>query len=108
MWQVRQIFGGDSGSNEQPLDAHFGLGDATNVDLVRIEWPSGIVQTMTNVAPKQFLTIIEHQENVPGPLTFNAVETSTNGAVHLSIGGEKGLRYRFDASTNLVDWTWLG
>jgi len=61
MWQVRQIFGGDSQSNEQPHDAHFGLGDATNVDLVRIEWPSGIVQTMTNVAVKQFLTVVEHQ-----------------------------------------------
>src|SRR5881392_2199618 len=66
MWQMRQIFGGDSQANEQPLDAHFGLGDATNVDLVRIEWPSGIVQTMTNVAAKHFLTVVEHQENAAG------------------------------------------
>ena len=38
------------------LVAHFGLGDATNVDLVRIEWPSGNVQELTDVAPDQMLT----------------------------------------------------
>jgi hypothetical protein len=108
MSQVRQIFGGDSQANEQPLDAHFGLGDATNVDLVRIEWPSGIVQTLTNVAATQFLTVVEHQEPGVAPLAFTSVARSTNGAVVLSVGGDTGLRYRFEASTNLVNWSWLG
>ena len=108
MWQMRQIFGGDSQANEQPLDAHFGLGDATNVDLVRIEWPSGIVQTMTNVAAKQFLTVVEHQENAAGPLSFAGAERAIDGTVHLSITGNAALWYRFEASTNLMNWTWLG
>jgi hypothetical protein len=38
---------------------NFGLGDATNVDLVRIEWPSGVVQELTNVAVDQILTLWE-------------------------------------------------
>jgi len=59
VWQVRQIMGGDSESNEQPLDAHFGLSDATNIALVRIEWPSGTVQELHDVAVNQFLTVIE-------------------------------------------------
>src|SRR5206468_8776334 len=100
--QVRQIIGGDSQANEQPLDAHFGLGDATNVDAVRIEWPSGIVQTMTNVAVKQFLTVVEHQVPGAGSLNFTSVSGSTNGAADLSVNGDAGLRYRFEASTNLV------
>ncbi len=108
MWLVRQIFGGDSGSNEQPLDAHFGLGGATNVDLVRIEWPSGIVQTLTNVAARQFLTVVEHQEPGRASVNFTSVSRSTDGAVDLSVGGDTGLRYRFEASTNLLNWTWLG
>ena len=60
--------------------AHFGLGDATNIDNVRIEWPSGIVQTMTNLAAKQILTVVEHQQ--PGATNapqFTSVSPSTNG-----------------------------
>ena len=33
--------------------AHFGLGDATKVDTLRIEWPSGIVQELKDVAVNQ-------------------------------------------------------
>jgi hypothetical protein len=41
------------------LRAHFGLGDTTNADLVRIEWPSRQVTELRNVASKQILTITE-------------------------------------------------
>lgn len=55
VWQLRDIrSAGGAG-----LIAHFGLGDATNVETLRIEWPSGTVQEITNVAPRQILTITE-------------------------------------------------
>src|SRR5262249_52997593 len=57
-WQDRGITGGDAFGGNQ-LYAHFGLGDATNIDNVRIEWPSGIVQVLTNLVPKQVLTVSE-------------------------------------------------
>ena len=41
------------------LRPSFGLGDATNVDVVRIEWPSGIVQELEDVAADQLLSIAE-------------------------------------------------
>ena len=58
-WQVRQISGGDGESNQQALNAAFGLADASTVDTLRVEWPSGAVQELHNVAPRQFLTITE-------------------------------------------------
>jgi hypothetical protein len=58
-WQVREISGGDSESNQQSLNAEFGLADATVIDTLRVEWPSGIVQELHDVAPRQFLTITE-------------------------------------------------
>jgi hypothetical protein len=58
-WQLRDISGGDSESNQQSLNAEFGLADATTIDMVRIEWPSGIVQELRDVAPRQFLTVTE-------------------------------------------------
>jgi hypothetical protein len=96
MWQVRQIFGGDSESNEQPLEAHFGLGDATKIDLMRVQWPSGTVQELREVAVKQFLTVTE-------PLRFRAA--ISNGVFQTSLTAWNGQRFAVDTSSNLVDWS---
>jgi hypothetical protein len=106
-WQMREISGGGGHGSQNDLRAQFGLGDATNVDLVRIEWPSGIVQTMTNVPAKQFLTVVERQVPSTAP-QFTHVSRTVGGATDLSITGDTGLRYLFEASTNLVNWSWLG
>jgi hypothetical protein len=57
-WQLRQV-GGDAGMGQNDPRVAFGLGDATNADRVRIEWPSGEVQELTDVAPNQFLAVTE-------------------------------------------------
>ena len=59
MSQLREIHGGGQGNAQPDMRVHFGLGDATTVDTLRIEWPSGQVQEMRNVASNQFLTITE-------------------------------------------------
>lgn len=109
MWQLREINTG-SGFSGCPLEAHFGLGDATNIDQVRIEWPSGIVQILTNVVPRQFITVTEHQQIQPQPRapSLGIVSVSTNGIVNLSATGDAGPLYVFEASTNLVNWTKVG
>ena len=43
---------------------HFGLGSNAVADLVEIHWPSGIVQTLHNVAADQILTV---RETAPAP-----------------------------------------
>ena len=55
--QLRQV--GGNGDNPQELRVHFGLGDATIIDTLRVEWPSGQVQEVSDVAANQFLTITE-------------------------------------------------
>src|SRR6185369_10873630 len=86
LWQLREISGGSGYGSQNDLRASFGLGDATNIDTVRIEWPSGIIQEMRNVAVKQFLTVTESvltvepkaQEFVGGAdFTFNVATNST-------------------------------
>jgi hypothetical protein len=44
---------------------HFGLGTATRADKIEVRWPSGIVQTLTDVKSDQFLTVKEPDGN-PG------------------------------------------
>jgi hypothetical protein len=107
VWQAREINQGGGHSSLPPV-AHFGLRDATNVAVLRIEWPSGIVQTMSNVAPRQILTVVEHQENISGPIRLSGIEAFTNGAVRLSVTVIPGsLLYVLEASTNLLSWTKL-
>ena len=38
---------------------HFGLGDQSTIPEIVVRWPSGIVQTVTNVAANQLITITE-------------------------------------------------
>jgi hypothetical protein len=38
---------------------HFGLGADSRADLIEIHWPSGIVQTLQNVAADQILKVTE-------------------------------------------------
>jgi enediyne biosynthesis protein E4 len=97
-WQLREISTAD-GQSVNPLEAHFGLGNATNIEMIRIEWPSGTVQEFQNVAPKQFLTITE-----PSRLLAGVV----NGAPQFMLKGGRGLQYDIETSTNLTAWSQLG
>lgn len=89
---------------DQTLVAHFGLGDATRVDLLRIEWPIGIVQELPNVAANQILTVTEHQAGATNAPSLTASK-SADGSLRLTAAGQTGLRYIFEASTNLGQWT---
>ena len=57
VWQLREI--GGNRTAEDGRRAHIGLGDATQAEEVRIEWPSGNVQTLTHLAADQILTVTE-------------------------------------------------
>jgi len=59
VWQMRQVTAGGSTFAQHDLRPNFGLGDATVAEVVRIEWPSGTVQELTNVAANQILHVVE-------------------------------------------------
>jgi hypothetical protein len=100
--QMQEVNGGYAMQNDTRLN--FGLGNATNVDLVRIEWPSGIVQTASNVGAGQILTVQEHQEYSGQPPTFASMATITNGLQLAITEPTAGAVYTIEASTNLVNW----
>ena len=59
LWQVQEIAGQTGLWSQNSLNAEFGLGDATIIDSIKVEWPSGIVQMLTDVNVDTFLTITE-------------------------------------------------
>jgi hypothetical protein len=57
--QIRDVRSGDGFRYMSSLNAHFGIGTATAIDQVIIRWPSGIVDTYTNVGINQKLSVVE-------------------------------------------------
>ncbi len=111
IWQVREMTGNGYSQTCPGLIAHFGLSDATQADIVRVEWPSGIVQTLTNVMAGQPgqppLLVTEHQE-------YSGAAPAFSGASFLPAGFDlaiaepsTGAVYVLEGSTDLATWTKL-
>jgi hypothetical protein len=98
-WQLRQITGGGGWAGQQDLRANFGLGDATNAEVVRIEWPSGIVQELGNIAPRQILTINEPPRLLSEP---------GHRPPRFFLKGGRGMQYDIQTSTDAAAWSFAG
>ncbi len=58
-WQMRLVSSNAGRRSSDGLIQHFGLGDATIVDSLVLIWPSGLIETYTNIEPNKFLALIE-------------------------------------------------
>jgi len=96
-WQLREI----QGNYFDDLRAHFGLGNAANATTLRIEWPSGTVQELTNIASDQILEVIEPRRPV---LAFLDLSPSK---VDGSLQADPGTSYVVEFSGDLASWTVL-
>ena len=96
-WQRRDITGGDTINGGQSF-AHFGLGNATVVNSLKIEWPSGIVEQFFNLPVRQSLTIVE--PSLKGSLALD-------GKFHVAMTMSTNRVYQLQASGDLVNWTTL-
>lgn len=88
-WQRRERTT-DSGSI-----LHFGLADATNAEIVRIEWPSGQVTELRDVALRQHLTITE----APGLRTPGLLP----GTMPLEITAHPGMNIELRVADEVTD-----
>ncbi|MEE9441438.1 MAG: FG-GAP-like repeat-containing protein, partial [candidate division Zixibacteria bacterium] len=59
VWQMRELRSHISSLAQGSSELHFGLGDATIVDSIKVEWPSGMVNALSDVSVNQFLVITE-------------------------------------------------
>ena len=70
---VRELYPHNTYRSQMPSQVHFGLGDAKSIDRLTIQWPSGTVQELTDLAADRHVVI---DEGIAGPA---AVETVTPG-----------------------------
>jgi hypothetical protein len=57
--QIRDVRSAEAFSSMQTLNAHFGLGQDTQIDNITICWPSGVVDVINNPAINSHLVITE-------------------------------------------------
>lgn len=75
---MRPITAGTSFYGQEPAEAHFGLGTATNVDEVQIIWPDNTISTYVDVQADQFLTLTDEQVlHTPSRLDVTATDINT-------------------------------
>ncbi len=109
--QLRQISGntGYVTSDKEGLIAHFGLGNATRVETLRIEWPSGIVQEFMNVEVDKLHRIAEHEAYAPtNALPAIVAKGWTTNGIEVRIQEPmSGTKYALEGSSDLKNWAML-
>lgn len=101
--QLRQIGGEDNSASQEPI-AHFGLGDASKVDLLLIEWPSGQVQELIDVTPNQVLTVTEPEAHLQITPNGGRFDGGVEVTLSTDIAGAE-IRYTLDGSNPALSST---
>ena len=57
--QIQDVLGSSSFLSMNCIDLHFGLGSATKVDRIEVQWPSGVTQVSEDFEPNQTVEIEE-------------------------------------------------
>jgi hypothetical protein len=65
MTQTDEIHSGGSYLSQNDLRVHFGLGASEKVQSVTIHWPSGKVETLSDLAVDKYYSVLEGQGVVP-------------------------------------------
>jgi hypothetical protein len=64
--QEGEILSGGSYLSQNDLRIHFGLGNHDKVDKLEIFWPSGKIETLTNLIADHFYNVREGEGIIPG------------------------------------------
>jgi hypothetical protein len=65
MTQTDEIHSGGSYLSQSDLRIHFGLGTAKKIDKVEVRWPSGSIETFSDLAGDQSYSVLEGHGVVP-------------------------------------------
>jgi hypothetical protein len=91
--QHHYVTGNSWRGSQESCTPTFGLGPDTVVDTVRVEWPSGVVDVVTDVPAGTVTVTEETTSSAPPsltaalPLTLRAIPNPASGGVAFQIGG---------------------
>lgn len=68
--QIRDVRSGEGFRYMGTLNTHFGIGQDSQIDYIRIYWPSGIIDQINNPTINSTLTVPEGSQNLSSSDTF--------------------------------------
>ena len=95
--QLREISSQTGMASNNSYRAHFGLGEATIVPELRIEWPSGTIQILNDVSVDQILSITE------GASSETISVTSPNGGENWPVDSIQEITWSSSGTSGTVD-----
>lgn len=107
--QMREVRAGESYGINNSFNAHFGLGLESDIDSVVVNWPSGLVDTYTNLSGGQYYTLLEGTCIAPDiEVTYSAPTPFVcTGGSPLTLTGNPGFNYLWSTgdTTQSIDVT---
>ncbi|MGA1374860.1 MAG: FG-GAP-like repeat-containing protein, partial [Flavobacteriales bacterium] len=85
--QVREVRAGESYGITNTFHCMFGLGTATEIDQVTIEWPAGLTTVIENPAIDQYHSLLEAECTVAVAIEANATEVCPGTTATLTVPG---------------------
>ncbi len=64
VWQMREISAQNAYCSQNDIRAHFGLGNAPQIDSIKVEWMPGTIEILTNANLNQIITITQSVSTV--------------------------------------------
>ncbi|MEO6166162.1 MAG: FG-GAP-like repeat-containing protein [Chitinophagales bacterium] len=110
VWQLREITAQSGYCSQNSLTAHFGLGSATSVDSMIVQFPAGNDTVLLNVAADQQILVTESSvtgvENVKNYASISCFPNPAHDSFFILLGNrflmdEKTIRL-YDVTGNLV------
>ena len=101
-----EVCGGSGYGSQNSLTLHFGLGDATLIDLLTIRWANGLVETYTDLMVNQSMTAIENQSltvNTFSPATLDVGIKTFPNPVEAQLNIELSIEESKDVQVNILD-----
>ncbi|MBV6403937.1 MAG: VCBS repeat-containing protein [Flavobacteriales bacterium] len=109
--QVREVRSGESYGVVNSTTLHFGLGAHTTVDSLVVQWPSGEVDSYTNIDADQGITLLEGTCIAPvAEITAGGALVVCTGGAPLTLTANPGFQYTWNtaATTQSIDVTAAG
>ena len=86
--QLREQSGGVHRWSQNHQRIHFGLAENTQVDLLEIRWPSGVVQQLENIPANQLIEVVEETDvslNISPQAVADSAITQPNRAINIGV-----------------------
>jgi hypothetical protein len=108
VWQLREISAQNSFNGMNALEAHFGLGAATQAESLVVEWPSGIRTVETAVAADSRRNIVEDAAT-PVAVSFTRSSFGAGGiTLEWWLPGSSGLEFGVERAAAPGAWSAVG